>query len=72
MHSSLAPSPSTLEKEPARHERAADAPTSQYEPGVQSRQAVAPALGWYVPTTHLAHAPRMAVTLWAMDAEFEG
>ena len=42
---------------PAGHGRGALAPSVQKEPGGHERHAVLPEASWYLPATHLLHAP---------------
>ena len=51
------PSPLTLLNVPSWHGSGADAPSPQYEPAVQSRHAVSPAAGWYVPCAQAEQEP---------------
>ena len=49
-----------LEYEPFLHGSAAPAPAGQYEPGTQATHACLPSSVWYVPASHLVHAPMLA------------
>ena len=57
MHCSSDHRPTSLLREPDGHGSAADAPSSQYEPEMHSKQAVSPSSCWYLPASHLEHAP---------------
>ena len=51
------PRPDVLLNDPSLHGSGADAPASQYEPAVHSKQDVSPCPDWYVPASHIAHVP---------------
>ena len=54
------PRPDVLLNDPSLHGSGADAPASQYEPAVHSKQDVWPCPDWYVPASHLTHARWLA------------
>ena len=54
VHWPAAPNPNSLLNEPSLHGSGAEAPSSQYEPGVHSKQAVRPLSFMNRPASHLA------------------